>query len=38
MEGILRESSDCISIPTFVKEARKYLDFLVTLRRYSLSN
>lgn len=38
MEGILHESSDCISIPTFVKAARRYLYFLVTLRRYSLSN
>lgn len=38
MEGILHESSDCISISTFVKEAKRFLDFLVTLRRYSLSN
>lgn len=38
MEGILHESSDCISIPTFVREAKRFLDFLVTLRRYSLSN
>lgn len=38
MDGILHESSDCISIPTFVREAKRFLDFLVTLRRYSLSN
>lgn len=38
MEGILHESSDCVSIPTFVREAKRFLDFLVTLRRYSLSN